>query len=143
MVFCWPGELRGAQWSEFDLDAAEWRIPAVRRKLRKHAKENPRTPPHVVPLSWKAVAVLRELHALTGTATLVFPGVRDRKRPMSENTVNAALHSRPRALVVAQRPDESDREQDTYSNRASPGTVGARDDDSSLARLSLSCGSAR
>jgi integrase len=91
LVFQRPGELRSSEWVEFDLDAAEWRIPAKRRKLRKAAKENPRTPPHIVPLSSQAVAVLRELHALTGHAELVFPGVRDRRRPMSENTVNAAL----------------------------------------------------
>ena len=91
LVFSRPGELRGAEWSEFDLDAGEWRIPPMRRKLRKHAKENPRTPPHVVPLSRQAVAILRELHALTGSAKLVFPGIRDRKRPMSDNTINAAL----------------------------------------------------
>jgi integrase len=91
LVFCRPGELRGALWSEFDLEAAEWRIPPSRRKLRKAAKENPRTPPHIVPLSTQAVAILRELRALTGTRPFVFPGVRDARRPMSENTVNAAL----------------------------------------------------
>jgi integrase len=91
LVFVRPGELRGAEWSEFDLDAAEWRIPASRRKLRKAAKTNPRTPPHVVPLSTQAVAILRELHALTGSRSFVFPGVREGRRPMSENTVNAAL----------------------------------------------------
>jgi len=91
LVFVRPGELRGAEWSEFDLDAAEWRIPASRRKLRKAAKANPRTPPHVVPLSTQAVDVLRELHALTGSRRFVFPGVREGRRPMSENTVNAAL----------------------------------------------------
>jgi len=91
LVFVRPGELRGAQWSEIDLDAAEWRIPASRRKLRKFAKANPRTPPHVVPLSTQAVAILRDLHKLTGTGELVFPGVRDRRRPLSDNTVNAGL----------------------------------------------------
>ncbi len=91
LVFCRPGELRGAEWAEFDLDAAEWRIQPMRRKLLRRAKENPRTPPHIVPLSRQAVEILRELHALTGTARLVFPGIRDRKRSISENTVNAAL----------------------------------------------------
>jgi integrase len=91
LVFVRPGELRGAEWSEFDLDTAEWRIPAPRRKLRKAAKVDPRTPPHVVPLSIQAVAILRELHALSGSRRFVFPGVREGRRPMSENTVNAAL----------------------------------------------------
>ena len=82
MVFVRPGELRKAIWSEFDLDHAEWNIPAERMKMRE---------PHLVPLSTQAVAVLRELHALTGHLELVFPGERSRARPMSNNTVNAAL----------------------------------------------------
>lgn len=91
LLFQRPGELRAMAWSEVDLDAAEWRIPASRRKVRKAAKENPRTPPHVVPLSAQAVKILRDLQKLTGNDHLVFPGVRTRHRPMSENTVNAAL----------------------------------------------------
>jgi integrase len=86
-----PGELRAMAWSEIDLDGAEWSIPATRRKLRKAAKENPRTAPHAVPLATQALVILRDLHRLTGTGTLVFPGVRDARRPMSENTVNAGL----------------------------------------------------
>lgn len=82
LVFVRPGELRAAEWSEFDLDGATWRIPGVRMKMKNG---------HVVPLSEQAVAILRELHKLTGTAKLVFPSIRSRARPMSENTVNAAL----------------------------------------------------
>ena len=82
LVFVRPGELRGARWAEIDLDAAEWRIPAERMKKRA---------PHVVPLSEQAVAILRELEPLTGRGELVFPGVRDRKKSISENTINAAL----------------------------------------------------
>ncbi|MBL8224462.1 MAG: tyrosine-type recombinase/integrase [Chromatiales bacterium] len=82
LVFVRPGELRKAEWAEFDLDKAEWRIPAARMKARQ---------PHVVPLSTQAVAILRELHQLTGSGRLLFPGLRSRGRPMSENTVNAAL----------------------------------------------------
>lgn len=91
--FVRPGELRAAQWSEFDLDSKEptWAIPAIRSKMRKADKENPRTPPHLVPLSGQAVAVLRELQQFTGTGHFLFPSVRDRRRPMSENTINAAL----------------------------------------------------
>jgi integrase len=91
LVFQRPGELRAAEWAEFDLGAAEWRIPAARQKLKKAAKENPRTPPHIVPLSKQAVAILRELYRLTGRGRYLFPGVRTRQRPMSDNTVNAAL----------------------------------------------------
>jgi integrase len=91
LVFQRPGELRTMEWADVDFEAAEWRIPARHRKLRKAAKENPRTPPHIVPLSKQAVAILRELHALTGKRRFVFPGVRDPRRPMSENTVNGAL----------------------------------------------------
>jgi integrase len=82
LVFVRPGELRTAEWSEVDLDAAEWRIPASKMKMRT---------PHIVPLAPQAVAVLRKLHPLTGSGRYVFPGVRGRDRPMSENTINAAL----------------------------------------------------
>ncbi|EPM73235.1 integrase family protein [Pseudomonas syringae pv. theae ICMP 3923] len=77
-----PGELRLAPWSEFDLDAATWTIPAARMKARR---------PHIVPLPRQAVALLRALHELTGTYPLAFPGRNNRARPMSENTVNKAL----------------------------------------------------
>lgn len=78
LLFVRPGELRAAEWSEFDLDAAEWRIPAAKMKMGM---------PHIVPLSAQAVALLRELQPLTGVRQHVFPGVHDPKRPMSENTV--------------------------------------------------------
>ncbi|MGH8508004.1 MAG: tyrosine-type recombinase/integrase, partial [Gammaproteobacteria bacterium] len=82
LVFVRPGELRAAEWTEFELDAAEWRIPAERMKMRSQ---------HIVPLSTQAVAILRELHPLTSTGRYVFPSVRTNTRPMSENTVNGAL----------------------------------------------------
>lgn len=82
LVFVRPGELRRAEWSEFDLDAAEWRIPAERMKMRD---------PHIVPLSEQAVSILLDLQPLTGDGRYVFPGARTNGRPMSENTVNAAL----------------------------------------------------
>lgn len=82
LLFARPGELRHAEWAELDLDAAEWRIPAHKMKMRD---------PHLVPLSSQAVAILRELHALTGHGRYVFPGIRTATEPMSENTVNAAL----------------------------------------------------
>ena len=81
LVFVRPGELRRAQWSEFDLDKGEWNIPAERMKAKR---------PHLVPLARQAVAILRELHPLTGHRAFVFPG-RDPKKPMSDAAVNAAL----------------------------------------------------
>lgn len=82
LVFVRPGELRTAEWAEIDLDAAEWRIPAEKMKARQ---------PHLVPLSRQAVAILKELKPLTGSGRFLFPSVRTRSRPMSENTINAAL----------------------------------------------------
>jgi integrase len=82
LVFVRPGELRGAEWREFDLVAAAWRIPAERMKMGEA---------HLVPLSHQAVAHLRALQPLTGSGRLVFPSLRTRERPISENTLNAAL----------------------------------------------------
>lgn len=82
LVFVRPGELRHAEWSEIDLELADWRIPAAKMKMKE---------PHIVPLSSQACAILEELRPLTGQGKYVFPGVRGPKRPMSENTVNAAL----------------------------------------------------
>lgn len=79
MVFVRPGELRKAEWADFDLDAGEWRYMVTKTKTA-----------HLVPLAKQAVAVLRELHALTGHGRYVFPG-RDPKKPMSDAAVNAAL----------------------------------------------------
>ena len=81
-VFVRPGELRHARWDEIDLDGALWTIPAEKTKMRKD---------HRVPLSRQAVAILEEIHAITGPAGYVFPSVRTRARPMSENTLNAGL----------------------------------------------------
>jgi integrase len=82
LVFVRPGELRHAEWSEIDLDKAEWRIPAEKMKMREQ---------HIVPLSRQAVVILYELQPLTGSGRYVFPSVRTSARPMSENTVLAAL----------------------------------------------------
>jgi len=82
MVFTRPGELRMAEWREFDLANARWVIPAKRTKMRRE---------HEVPLATQAVAILKDLHALTGKGRLVFPGLRTVERPISENTLNASL----------------------------------------------------
>lgn len=79
MLFVRPGELRKAQWEDFDLEKGEWRY--FINKTKSH---------HLVPLATQAVATLRELHALTGHGQYVFPG-RDPKLPMSDAAVNAAL----------------------------------------------------
>lgn len=89
LLFQRPGELRGAAWAEIDLEAALWTIPAARMKRGKEGKEN--GDPHLVPLSTQAVAVLRDLHPLTGHGALVFPGERSHARAISENSVRTAL----------------------------------------------------
>ena len=82
LVFVRPSELRCAEWSEFDLDAAQWRIPAHRMKMRE---------PHVVPLPRQAATLLRDLHPITGAGRYLFPSLRTAERPISNNTLNAAL----------------------------------------------------
>ncbi|BEH11831.1 MULTISPECIES: tyrosine-type recombinase/integrase [Geobacter] len=82
LVFVRPGELQKAEWSEFDLDAAEWNIPANRMKSKQ---------PHLVPLAKQAIAILRELHKLTGNGKHLFPSLRSNKRPMSNVAMLAAF----------------------------------------------------
>lgn len=82
LVFVRPGELRQAEWAEIDLEAAEWRIPASKMKMRVD---------HLVPLSAQAVEILRSVQPITGHGQYVFPSLRTGERPMSENTINAAL----------------------------------------------------
>jgi integrase len=82
MFFTRPGELRNAEWSEFDLEKAEWNIPAEKMKMKVA---------HLVPLCKQAIAVLNELKPLTGNGKYLFPSVRTSDRPMSNNSVNAAL----------------------------------------------------
>jgi integrase len=82
LVFARPGELRKAEWENFDLDEGLWIIPADKMKMRRD---------HIVPLSRQAVEILQELEPLTGAGRYVFPSVRTSARPMSENTMNVAL----------------------------------------------------
>lgn len=82
LVFVRPGELRGAEWSEFDLGKSEWRIPAIRMKMREQ---------HIVPLSRQALAIIMELKEYTGHGKLLFPSVRTVDRPISDMTINSAL----------------------------------------------------
>ena len=80
LVFVRPGELRRAQWADIDLEAAEWRYIVTKTKT-----------PHIVPLARQAIAILRELHPLTGRGSFVFPSVRSNARPMSDNAILAAM----------------------------------------------------
>jgi len=89
LAFVRPGELRTAEWAEIDLEAAEWRIPGGKMKMKVD---------HIVPLPTQAVEILRNIHPITGHGRYVFPSLRTGERPMSENTINAAL----RAMGYAQ-----------------------------------------
>ena len=80
LVFVRPGELRKAEWADIDLDVAEWRFTVTKTNT-----------PHIVPLSYQAVEILRELHPLTGRGRYVFPGARSNQRPMSDNAILAAM----------------------------------------------------
>ena len=80
LVFVRPGELRKAEWTDIDLDAAEWRYTVSKTNT-----------PHIVPLSRQAVEILRELQPLTGRGRFVFPGARSNGRPMSDNAILAAM----------------------------------------------------
>ena len=82
LVFVRPGELRHAEWHEINFEQAEWKIPEEKMKMRT---------PHMVPLAAKAIEVLKELEPLTGRGRYVFPSLRTSVRPMSNNTVLAAL----------------------------------------------------
>jgi integrase len=84
LVFVRPGELRQAKWTDFDLDAAEWRFTVSKTNT-----------PHIVPLARQAVAILQEIEPLTGRGIYVFPSARSAKgiRPMSDNAILAAMRS--------------------------------------------------
>ena len=83
LMTCRPGELRHATWPEFDLEAEIWSIPAERMKMRRS---------HRVPLPARCLALLAELRLLSGAGTYLLPSLRTWKEPMTENTLNAALH---------------------------------------------------
>lgn len=81
-VFLRPGELRQAEWDEFDLEAKQWKVPAFKMKMKEV---------HVVPLSKQVIEILKELHPYTGGGRYLFPSVRTNLRPISDNTLNGAL----------------------------------------------------
>jgi integrase len=82
LLFVRPGELRLARWKEIDFEKAVWTVPAETMKMKR---------PHRVPLSRQAIVIFHELHAMTGQGEYVFPAVDSFRRPMSNNTLNAAL----------------------------------------------------
>jgi integrase len=84
LLFVRPGELRTMEWSEVDLDAAEWRIPGSKMKMKVD---------HLVPLCTQAVDLLRDVQPVSGHGQYVFPSLRTGERPMSENTINSALRA--------------------------------------------------
>ena len=81
-LFQRPGEMRQMEWSEIDFDKAVWTIPEAKMKMRQ---------PHAVPLSRQALAILADMRMLSGSGQYVFPSVRTRSRPISDNTLNASL----------------------------------------------------
>jgi len=83
LTFVRPGELRFARWDEFDIENKLWRIPAKRMKMKTD---------HLVPLSDQALAMLEEIRFISGTYPLLFPSRNNRNNPMSENTLNKAIH---------------------------------------------------
>jgi integrase len=89
LIFQRPGNVRKMEWAWVDFDNALLTIPSMDMKRRKHQKINGR--PHLVPLAPQALAHLAELRPLTGHGRYVFPGLRTGERPISDNTVNAAL----------------------------------------------------
>lgn len=89
LLFQRPGELRKAEWAEIDLEEALWTIPSSRMKRTKEGKASGAA--HLVPLSTQAIAILRDLHPLTGAGRHVFPSLRGDARPMSDAAVLAAL----------------------------------------------------
>jgi len=82
LLFVRPGELRHAEWKEFDFEEAEWVIPAEKTKMRR---------PHRVPLATQTLVILNDLKMITGEGRWLFPSVSSVLRPISENTMNSAL----------------------------------------------------
>jgi integrase len=80
LVFVRPGELRGAEWAEINLEAAEWRIPGPRMKMGIE---------HIVPLARQSMAILREFQQLSGHSKYVFPGIGSTEQCISDGGVNA------------------------------------------------------
>ena len=91
LVFLRPGELRLAEWTEFDLDAGEWNVPIERMKLKKRLKESRKGEKHLVPLAQQAVEILKALKPVTGGGKYLFPSMTTNLKPISDNTINQAI----------------------------------------------------
>ena len=90
LTFVRPGELRQAEWSEFDFEEARWTIPSWKMKLKKEKKFDSAYD-HIVPLSRQAIKILKKAYDITGDGKYVFPSMRSNERPMSNNTMLGAL----------------------------------------------------
>lgn len=96
LLFERPGQLRLAHWEDIDFDTALWRCPPDKMKMREWKKRDIRTPAHLVPLPMQAIAILKDIHALTGPTGPIFRSMAKRSeksRYMSDNTVNSALRT--------------------------------------------------
>ncbi|HTP64959.1 MAG TPA: integrase arm-type DNA-binding domain-containing protein [Geobacteraceae bacterium] len=91
LVFLRPGELRLAEWTEFDMDAGEWNVPIERMKLKKRLKESRKGEKHLVPLAQQAVEILKALKPVTGGGKYLFPSMTTNLKPISDNTINQAI----------------------------------------------------
>jgi len=124
-----PGELRMAEWQEFDLDNAVWKIPAERMKMRR---------PHEVPLSRQVLAYLHELFALTGPEGYVFPAFHTSRRPLSENTVNQSFRRMGYAVGEVMATNQRGRAADTEPpSRSSANLSKIRDETGVVIRCAL------
>jgi integrase len=85
-IFLRPGEIRGGRWEEIDWDNTQWLVPAERMKGKKNKRRE-----HLVPLSKQALSILKGLHEITGRGKFMFPAIGHVARPISENTLGAAL----------------------------------------------------
>ena len=84
LLFVRPGELQKAEWTEFDLPAAEWRLPASKMKMRQR---------HIVPLSSQALSILAELQPYTGNGQFLFPSIRTTTKPIALESMLVAIRS--------------------------------------------------
>jgi len=93
LVFVRPGELRKAEWKDFDLDKAEWCFELSKRRRKKKGNQEEEDGYLIVPLSKQSVSILRDMHSFSGGGRFVFPGGRSKERPMSENAILGALRN--------------------------------------------------
>ena len=93
LVFVRPGELRKAEWKDFDLDDAEWCFELSKPRDSRQRRQEEEDGYLIVPLSRQSITILREMHSFSGGGRFVFPGARSKSRPMSDNTILGALRN--------------------------------------------------